>query len=212
MASDCLDSAQRRGQKDPQTASVSEDEGRAVFAGLLPDSDYSILIRTADAAEQAGQGAWAYASVRTKSAPADWVRLPTGPKNVQTTATHNSMTLSWGHPHAEALQLYRHYIRETESGQKTHYVRVVNQGPVVFNELIPGTSYTITLVHYGIQGRTTEERTVTTMEAPEAGGAAVPANATIAQTARWYRYFLQQQRTEIPCPAGRADQYVVDDG
>lgn len=200
------------GQKDPQTASVSEAEGRAVFTGLLPDSDYSILIRTADAAEQAGQGAWAYASVRTKSAPADWVRLPTGPKNVQTTATHNSITLSWDHPHAEAGRVYWYHFRETESGRETHYPRSVRQGPVVFNELFPETSYTITLEHYGIQGRTTEERTVTTMAAPEAGGAAVPANATIAQTARWYRYFLQQQRTEIPCPPSGADRNGADDG
>ncbi|MCY4619641.1 MAG: fibronectin type III domain-containing protein [Chloroflexi bacterium] len=200
------------GQKDPQTASVSEDEGRAVFTGLLPDSDYSIFIYTADAAEQAGQGARAYVSVRTKSAPADWVRLPTGPKNVQTAATHNSITLSWDHAHDDARQLYRYYFRETESGRKTHYVGVVNQGPVVFNELFPETSYTITLVHYGIQGRTAEERTVTTMAAPDAGGAAVPANATIAQTARWYRYFLQQQRTDIPCPAAGADRSSADDG
>ena len=152
------------GSKDPKTTTIADGQVRAEFTGLLPDTEYTISIRTLEV-EDEFQAAGASAQVRTKPAPPDWVPLPTGPKNLRVTATHDTITATWDPPHADADPSYRVLVTDVETGERAYYPVVITRTDYVLENLQASRSYEVQVTHYGatIAGET---RTVVTMPAP----------------------------------------------
>ena len=152
------------GSKDPKTTTIADGQVRAEFTGLLPDTEYTISIRTLEV-EDEFQAAGTSAQVRTKPAPPDWVPLPTGPKNLRVTATHDTITATWDPPHADADPSYRVLVTDVETGERAYYPVVITRTDYVLENLQASRSYEVQVTHYGatIAGET---RTVVTMPAP----------------------------------------------
>ena len=152
------------GSKDPKTTTIADGQVRAEFTGLLPDTEYTISIRTLEV-EDEFQAAGTSAQVRTKPAPPDWVPLPTGPKNLRVTATHDTITATWDPPHADADPSYRVLVTDVETGERAYYPVVITRTDYVLENLQASRSYEVQVTHYGatIAGET---RTVVTRPAP----------------------------------------------
>ena len=152
------------GSKDPKTTTIADGQVRAEFTGLLPNTDYTIRIRTLETEEEF-QAAGASAQVRTKPAPPDWVPLPTGPKNLRVTATHNMITATWEPPHADADPRYGIELRDVETGLWLHPWVTIKGTESTFENLQPARSYELQVTHYGAT-TASETRTVATRPAP----------------------------------------------
>ena len=152
------------GGKDPKTKTIADGQVRAEFTGLLPNTDYTIRIVTLES-EDLTQGAGAWIPVRTKPAPPDWVPLPTGPKNLRVTATHNTITATWEPPHADADPRYGIELRDVETGLWLHPWVTIKGTESTFENLQPARSYELQVTHYGAT-TASETRTVATEPAP----------------------------------------------
>ena len=152
------------GSKDPKTKTIADGQVRAEFTGLVPDTDYTIIIRTLES-EDEFQVAGASAQVRTKPAPTDWTALPIGPKNLRVTATHNTITATWEPPHADADPSYGLDLKDVETGRRLPPGVTIKGTEFTFENLQPARSYELQVTHYGAT-TASETRTVTTGAAP----------------------------------------------
>ena len=152
------------GSKDPKTTTIADGQVRAEFTGLLPDTEYTISIRTLEV-EDEFQAAGTSAQVRTKPAPPDWVPLPTGPKNLRVTATHDTITATWDPPHADADPSYRVLVTDVETGERAYYPVVITRTDYVLENLQASRSYEVQVTHYGAT-TASDTRTVATRPAP----------------------------------------------
>ena len=112
-------------------------------------------------------------TVRTKPAPPDWTPWPVGAQNLQTTATDDSITISWNAPSDSAADRWFVELHDSTSGRLL-YARwaYLSESPLTINRLLPTTTYRITMKHIDLQ-TTTTTATVTT-SATAATGAGTP--------------------------------------
>ena len=112
-------------------------------------------------------------TVRTKPAPPDWTPWPVGAQNLQTTATDDSITISWDAPSDSAADRWFVELYDSTSGRLL-YARwaYLSESPLTINRLLPTTTYRITVEHIDLQ-TTTTTATVTT-SATAAAGAGAP--------------------------------------
>ena len=152
------------GTKDPKTKTIANGQVRAVFTSLLPDTDYTVRIRTLQA-PLPNQPTGATVSIRTKTAPSDWTPLPTGPKNLRVSATHNTITATWDAPHADANPSYGIDLKDVETGRPVPPWITIDETTFTLENLQPARSYELQVTHYGAT-TASETRTVTTGAAP----------------------------------------------
>ena len=154
------------GGKGPSRRSANADTHQAVFTGLSPDTEFAIQISVV---MTEGQETGTSTVVRTKPAPPNWQPLPSKPKNLRTTATHNSITAEWNAPHDQADGWYLVSLFDAATGQKVGRPVTIDRTSVIFLDLLPNTRYEVEITHLGIvHGRVT--RVVTTSASDEAGG------------------------------------------
>lgn len=92
------------------------DQHEITLRGLPPDTEHRVWVVT-HAGDQS-QHAEAPSPIRTLPAPADWTAPVRGVQNVRATATHNSITVWWDPPRADALPLYDvHLFRRLADGE-----------------------------------------------------------------------------------------------
>ena len=154
------------------------DRHEVTLRGLPPNTEHRVWV-----AMQAGdqsQHAEAPSPIRTLPAPADWTAPVRGVQNVRATATHNSITVWWDPPRADALPLYVvHLFRRLADGEgpegdeevKVRHIEVFDATGVLLNGLAPSTTYRILIYHPDAVIRN-QEITVSTTAAPAASGAA----------------------------------------
>ena len=156
------------GGKGPSRRSANADTHQAVFIGLSPDTEFTIQISVV---MTEGQETGTSTVVRTKPAPPNWQPLPSKPKNLRTTATHNSITAEWNAPHDQADGWYLVSLFDAATGQKIGRPVTIDRTSVIFLDLLPNTRYEVEITHLGIvHGRVT--RVVTTSVSDGSDGAA----------------------------------------
>ncbi len=112
-------------------------------------------------------------TVRTKPAPPDWTPWPVGAQNLQTTATDDSITISWDAPSDSAADRWFVELYDSTSGRLL-YARwaYLSESPLTINRLLPTTTYRITVEHIDL--RTTATTATVTTSAAAATGAGTP--------------------------------------
>ncbi len=130
------------------------DQHEITLRGLPPDTEHRVWVVT-HAGDQS-QHAEALSPIRTLPAPADWTAPVRGVQNVRATATHNSITVWWDPPRADALPLYDvHLFRRLADGEgpegdeevKVRHVEVFDATGILLDGLAPSTTYRILISH-----------------------------------------------------------------
>ena len=139
------------------------------FNYLEPNSEYKIWIF-----QLLGDGRAAVSrSFRTAAAPPDWQPLPRGPQNLQATATHDTITVTWDPPFEGASPEWSAamldgeilvHIFKTNDGTTT-WVSAGEVDSIGRYRIRPNTTYTIIVRHKGVR-RVEQTITVTTQAAP----------------------------------------------
>ena len=153
------------------------DRHEVTLRGLPPDTEHRVSV----AMEAGDQGARAEAPspIRTLPAPADWTAPVRGVQNVRAAATHNSITVWWDPPRADALPLYIvHLFRALAEGEgpegvdevKVWHFEVFDETGIRIDDLDPSTTYRVLIYHPDAVIRN-QEITVSTTAAPSASGA-----------------------------------------
>ena len=146
------------------------------FTHLPPDTVFNVRIYL-NLAEHEPAPAWMASlssehprTVRTKPAPPDWTPWPVGAQNLQTTATDDSITISWDAPSDSAADRWFVELHDTAS-ERLVYARwaYLSESPLTINRLLPTTTYRITVEHIDLQ-TTTTTATVTTSATASANG------------------------------------------
>ena len=114
-------------------------------------------------------------SFRTESAPPDWQPLPRGPQNLQATATHDTITVTWDPPFEGASPKWSMAMLDGEilvhsariSDGTTTWVSSGEVDSIGRYRILPNTTYTIIVRHKGVR-RMEQTITVTTQAAPPA--------------------------------------------
>ena len=130
------------------------DRHEVTLRGLPPDTKHrvSVALRAGDQSQEAV----APSPIRTLPAPADWTAPVRGVQNVRAIATHNSITVWWDPPRADALSLYVvHLFRRLADGEgpegdeevKVRHVEVFDATGVLLDGLAPSTTYRILIYH-----------------------------------------------------------------
>ncbi len=89
--------------------------------------------------------------IRTKPAPLGAVPLPIGPKNLQATSTHNSITATWDLPHPAALSEFRVSLNYAGTSQRAIYPYIIqNSTSHTISDLLPDTLYDLEIRHQGV--------------------------------------------------------------
>ena len=139
------------------------------FTGLPPDTEYHVFVSGPRILE-AGPAhiVQATTTVRTAVAPPDYTPLLRGPQNLRATATHDTITVSWDHPHADTQD---DYVLGISSPLGSVPIRHQNArvfppaSQYTYTDLDPGSTYRIVVMHNDIT-REGAAITITTKAAP----------------------------------------------
>ena len=149
------------------------------FTHLPPDTVFNVRIYL-NLAEHEPVPSWMVPlssehprTVRTKPAPPDWIPWPVGAQNLQTTATDDSITISWDAPSDSAADRWFVELYDSTSGRLL-YARwaYLSESPLTINRLLPTTTYRIIMNHIDLQ--TTTTTAIVTTPATAATGAGTP--------------------------------------
>ena len=89
--------------------------------------------------------------IRTKPAPVGAVPLPTGPKNLRATSTHDSITATWDLPHAAALSEFRVALNYAGTSRRAIFPYIIqNSTSHTIGDLLPDILYDLEITHNGI--------------------------------------------------------------
>ena len=150
---------------------------QVTFVALKPATTYTITVSVqGDFPERLSTSIQA----RTTSAPPGWTPPRRGPQNVRASATHDSITVRWEHPHTGAPPIYQVFVAHpTAPGRHVELVR--GRTEFTLGLLEPETTYTVEIRHLGlIKAPVTVE--VTTTAAP-AQGARSPGSGRVPRGA-----------------------------
>ena len=150
------------------------DRHEFTLSGLPPDTEHRVFVHV-NVGEQT-RITEAPAPVRTLPAPPDWTAPLRGAQNVRATATHDSITVRWDPPRADATPLYIVFLfrdHDFIEGQevKVRHVEVFDATAVRLDDLSPSTAHRIVISHGDAVVRD-QEVNISTTAAPAATGAA----------------------------------------
>ena len=113
------------------------------FIGLDPATTYTVTVSVqGDFPERLSTTIQA----ETVPAPPGWTPPPREPRNIRTSATHDSITVRWEHPYPGARPAYLLSVgHATSSSREVRLVR--GQTEFTFSLLAPDTTYTVKIEH-----------------------------------------------------------------
>ena len=157
------------------------------FDHLEPNSEYTIWI-TRNLGEVRGAVS---RSFRTAAAPPDWQPLPRGPQNLQATATHDTITVTWDPPFEGASPRWSAAMLDGEimvhtfktNDGTTTWVSSGEVDSIGRYRIRPDTTYTIIVRHEGLY-LVKQTMTVTTQATPAAQSTG-PVETCIEITPGW---------------------------
>ena len=119
---------------------------QVTFVALKPATTYTITVSVqGDFPERLSTSIQA----RTTSAPPGWTPPRRGPQNVRASATHDSITVRWEHPHTGAPPIYQVFVAHpTAPGRHVELVR--GRTEFTLGLLEPETTYTVEIRHLGL--------------------------------------------------------------
>ena len=119
---------------------------QVTFVALKPATTYTITVSVqGDFPERLSTSIQA----RTTSAPPGWTPPRRGPQNVRASATHDSITVRWEHPHTGAPPIYQVFVAHpTAPGRHVELVR--GRTEFTLGLLEPETTYAVEIRHLGL--------------------------------------------------------------
>ena len=128
---------------------ISVASGRqTITLDSLPfDTSFNVVVTDKTAAEEVESSL----RIRTKLPPAGAVPLPTGPKNLQATSTHDSLTATWELPHPAALSEFRVALNYAGTSRWAIFPYIIqNSTSHTIGDLLPNTLYDLEITHNGV--------------------------------------------------------------
>ena len=128
---------------------ISVASGRqTITLDRLPfNTSFNVVVTDKTAAEEVESSL----RIRTKLPPAGAVPLPTGPKNLQATSTHDSLTATWELPYPGALSEFRVALNYADTDQWAIFPYIIqNSTSHTIGNLLADTSYDLEITHNGV--------------------------------------------------------------
>lgn len=120
-----------------------------IIDGLPFDTGFYLTVTDSTTAES--QHVKDSLQISTKPAPAGAVPLPTGPKNLRATSTHDAITATWELPHPAALSEFRVALNYAGTSQWAIFPYIIQDATShTIGDFLPDTLYDLEITHNGV--------------------------------------------------------------